>query len=75
VAAGGGEHFADGSSIGIARPLAGSPIVMLIPDLEIRITNTTTGELLRALTLDPARNYQPTGKLRTRQKHNNPNPT
>ena len=34
---------------------------MLIHDLDIRIVNTTTGELLRHLTLDPTRDYQPTG--------------
>ena len=30
--------------------------------LPVRIVNAATGELLRELTLDPARNYQPTGK-------------
>lgn len=30
------------------------------PDLEIRIINAATGELLRELTLDPNRDYQPT---------------
>ena len=29
---------------------------------DIRIINAATGELLRELTLDPARNYQPTGR-------------
>jgi transposase InsO family protein len=60
--------------IGIGRAHAGTPIVMLIHGLQIRIINTTTGELLRTLTLDPTRNYQPTGKPRTPQKRNNPNP-
>ena len=31
----------------------------LITDLDIRIINPTTGELLRQLTLDPTRDYQP----------------
>ncbi len=35
---------------------------MLINDLDIRIVNPTTGELLRHLTLDPNRNYQPQDK-------------
>ena len=37
----------------------GTPVVLLIDDLDIRVTNKTTGELLRHLTLDPTRGYQP----------------
>jgi len=33
--------------------------VLLIADLDIRVINTTTGQLLRHLTLNPNRNYQP----------------
>jgi len=32
---------------------------MLIQDLHVRIINAATGELIRELTIDPARNYQP----------------
>ena len=32
---------------------------MLIDDLDIRVIDTTTGEVLRHLTLDPARGYNP----------------
>ncbi len=35
---------------------------MLINDLDIRVIADTTGELLRHLTLDPTRDYQPTGR-------------
>jgi hypothetical protein len=35
---------------------------MLIRDLHIRVINAATGELLRELTLDPTRDYQPTGQ-------------
>ncbi len=35
---------------------------MLIQDLDIRIIDAATGELLRQLTLNPDRNYQPTGR-------------
>ena len=35
---------------------------MLIHDLDIRVINAATGELLRQLTLDPDRNYQPAGR-------------
>ena len=48
--------------IGIGRPHAGTPIVMLIHDLDIRIVDATSGEILRHLTLNPNRSYQPTGK-------------
>ena len=48
--------------IGIGRTYAGTCVLMLVQDLEIRVVNATTGELLRELTLDPNRDYQPTGK-------------
>lgn len=48
--------------IGIGRPHARTPITLLIADRDIRIITTATGELLRHLTLDPTRRYQPTGK-------------
>ncbi|SCK09041.1 hypothetical protein [Streptomyces sp. WMMB 322] len=35
---------------------------MLINDLDVRIVNATTGELLRELTIDITRDYQPTGR-------------
>ena len=45
--------------IGIGRTHARTHIIMLIDDLDIRIVNPATGELIRQLTLDPTRNYQP----------------
>jgi transposase InsO family protein len=48
--------------IGIGRTHARTPVLMLIQDLHIRVINAATGELLRELTLDPARDYQPTGR-------------
>lgn len=48
--------------IGIGRTHARTPVLMLIDDLHITIINKTTGELLRELTLDPTKDYQPTGK-------------
>lgn len=44
--------------IGIGRAYSGTPIRMLIHEKEIRII-TTTGELIKELTLDPSNNYQP----------------
>jgi transposase InsO family protein len=48
--------------IGIGRPHARTRVLLLVQDLHIRVVNADTGELLRELTLDPARNYQPTGR-------------
>jgi transposase InsO family protein len=48
--------------IGIGRTLARTPVLMLVRDLQIRVINAATGELLRELTLDPSRDYQPTGR-------------
>ena len=36
-------------------------VILLVHDLDIRVVNAATGELLRDLTLDPTRDYQPTG--------------
>lgn len=48
--------------IGIGRTHAGTCIILLVQDLQIRVVNAATGELLRDLLLDPSRDYQPTGK-------------
>ena len=55
--------------IGIGRGHARTRVLLLIQDLHVRVINAATGELLRELILDPARNYQPTGapKGRTRR--------
>ena len=47
--------------IGLGARLAGTPILLLVDDLHIRVTHRHTGELIRELTLDPARDYQPRG--------------
>ena len=54
--------------IGIGRAHAGTEILLLVQDLHVRIVAAATGELLRQLTLDPTRNYQPTGKPRRPKK-------
>jgi transposase InsO family protein len=48
--------------IGVGRQHAGTEVLILTRDLHIRIIAKATGELLRDLTLDPSRDYQPTGK-------------
>ena len=47
--------------IGVGRTHAGTRVLMLIQDLNIRIINAATAELIRELTLDPTRDYQPRG--------------
>jgi hypothetical protein len=45
--------------IGIGRAHKHRPIKLLIADRDIRIIDAQSGELIRELTLDPTRNYQP----------------
>ena len=47
--------------IGMGRTLARTHVVLLVSDLEVRVVHATTGELLRELTIDPERDYQPKG--------------
>jgi hypothetical protein len=69
---------------GASRPVpgriyAGTSVLLLARDLSIRILDAATGELLRDLALDPARDYQPTGRPPgpppgTPRKRSNPEP-
>lgn len=56
------RHHGKLHHIGIGRTHARTPVLMLIRDLHIRVITAATGELLRELTLDPTRDYQPTGR-------------
>jgi hypothetical protein len=53
--------------IGIGGTHARTHVIMLIDDLHVRVVTATNGELLRELTIDPTRDYQP-------QSKNPPNP-
>ena len=57
--------------IGLGRTHARTPIILLIDDHDVRIIDAATGELLRELTIDPTRDYQPTGKPRNPHTHKN----
>lgn len=48
--------------IGIGRTHAGTHVLMLVQDRDIRVINAATGELLRELVLDTSKDYQPTGR-------------
>jgi hypothetical protein len=45
--------------IGIGRTHKGTHVILLIQDLEVRVVNAITGELLRELVIDPDKDYQP----------------
>ena len=45
--------------IGLGARLAGTPVLMLVDNLQIRVIHRHTGELIRELILDPTRDYQP----------------
>ncbi|SBS79655.1 Integrase catalytic region (fragment) [uncultured Mycobacterium sp.] len=47
--------------ISIGRTHARTRVLMLVQDLDVRIINAATGELIRELTIDPTRDYQPRG--------------
>ena len=47
--------------IGISRRHARKPVLVLVKDLHVRITNDA-GEVLRDFQLDPTRDYQPQPK-------------
>ena len=48
--------------IGLGRTLDGTRVILLIADLDVRVIHAATGEIIRALTLDPQRRYHGTGK-------------
>lgn len=48
--------------IGMGRRYAGTRVLMLVQDLHVRVVRDGTGELLRELTLDTTRDYQPQPK-------------
>ena len=47
--------------IGLGKAHSGTPVLILTADLDIRVINADTGQILRHLTLDPTRDYQPRG--------------
>ena len=49
-------------SIGIGRTHTGTRVIVLAQDLDIRIIDAATGELLRELVLDTSKRYQGTGR-------------
>jgi|1186.fasta_scaffold439907_2 hypothetical protein len=50
------------SHIGVGRTLTATDVLLLEHNRLVRVIHATTGELLRELTIDPARDHQPTGR-------------
>ena len=48
--------------VGMGRALSGIRVVLLVAGRDIRVLAAESGELLRQLTLDPTKDYQPRGK-------------
>jgi transposase InsO family protein len=48
--------------IGLGRPLDGTRVILLIDHLDVRVIHAATGEIIRALTINPERRYHGTGK-------------
>jgi transposase InsO family protein len=49
-------------SIGIGRHHARTHVILLVQDLDVRVVDAATGELLRELSIDLAKRYHGTGK-------------
>lgn len=47
--------------IGLSKRRRGTHVIVLINDRDIRVLARDTGQLIRKLTLDPTRDYQPRG--------------
>lgn len=48
--------------IGLGAEHRGSRVIILSHDLDVRVIDEATGELIRKLTIDPAKDYQPLGR-------------
>jgi hypothetical protein len=48
--------------IGLGAEHRGTPVIVLVHDLDVRVAHAITGELIRKLTIDPAKDYQPLGR-------------
>jgi hypothetical protein len=48
--------------IGVGAEHRGIKVIVLAHDLDVRVAHATTGELIRKLTIDPTKDYQPLGR-------------
>ena len=47
--------------IGLGQAFRATRVLVLVHDLDVRVVDQATGELIRAMTVDPTKDYQPTG--------------
>jgi len=60
---------------GVGTEHARTQVLKLVDGHHVRIINAATGELLRELTIDPTRDYQPLGRRPgPKPKNRSPNP-
>ena len=50
--------------IAVGRRHDGTPVILLVDHLDVRVVHGATGEIIRALTIDPERRYHGTGEPR-----------
>jgi transposase InsO family protein len=55
--------------IGLGAEHRGARVVVLVHDLDTRVIDAATGELIRKLTIDPTKDYQPLGRPPGPQPH------
>ena len=48
--------------IGLGAEHRGTRVIVLAHDLDVRVAHAATGELIRKLTIDPTKDYQPLGR-------------
>jgi hypothetical protein len=53
------RHAGQLHHVGVGRAHARKHVLMLIHDADVTICDATTGEIIRELTIDPTRDYQP----------------
>jgi hypothetical protein len=54
--------------LGVGRTHARTRVLVLVQDLEVRVVDAVTGELLRQLVINPTGDYQPTGARPERKR-------
>jgi hypothetical protein len=48
--------------IGLGAEHRAKRVLILVHNLEVRVADAATGELIRKLTIDPTKDYQPLGR-------------
>jgi transposase InsO family protein len=64
------SHHGRRHHIAVGRRHAGTPVLVISAGPAIQIADAATGEVLRELTIDPTRDYQPTGAPPGRTRKN-----